>query len=392
MGWAGNSRLQRIGCRIGSGVNGLGESLNVSAARGSGCPPQPGIVATLITSAGLGTEPFVNAPLQPDGFAELTVTGGQATAIWEIVNSDVTSIEDLQIEVLARYPPSSPPVIVEAFLAPARLDGSTQVPSFAIPGGTSQNCSYSIRALPNPIPATGGLVELDVDTSPGCGWTPSLSSGPWIRFDSSRGYFQGKGIVRFAADENPGTARSATVLIQGQQVTLTQGGAGVSLPVPLITSPTEAQAVTSSAVTLGWQAVPGATGYSVWVTGPRGDAANAAVPSSSNSVVVSLPPGRYQARIRACSGGYSDDRCGPYSQRSFSVVPLQAPAGAVTVVSPADAAELTSSTNEFRWQALPGVVWYRVSITDGNRPVASVRVDAPLHPRFSLSRRVSTTG
>lgn len=333
--------------------------------------------ATLITSAGLGVEPFAEAPLQSDGFAELTVNGGQAFAIWEIVNSDPVAIEDLQIEVLARYPPSSPPILVEAFLGPARPENSTPVPAFAIPGGTGKNCSYSTRALPNTIPATGGLVEVDVETSPGCGWTPSLSPTSWIRFASSRGYFQGKGLARFVADENPGAARSATVSIQGQQVTLTQGGAGAPLPVPLITSPSEAQTVVSSAVTLSWQAVPGATGYSVWVTGPRGDAANAAVPSNSNSVAVSLPVGQYRARVRACSGGYSDDRCGPYAQRNFNVWLGLGPAGSVTILWPSSSAELTASTNEFRWQGVPGATWYRVSITDRFRPVAAVRVDAP---------------
>ncbi|MBL8176660.1 MAG: BACON domain-containing protein [Bryobacterales bacterium] len=77
-----------------------------------------------------------------------------------------------------------------------------------------RTCTY--RVLPmGPLPAGSGAVVVPVETQPGCATTLVPSSASWLYEMAS------ERIVHFAANPT-GRARSATLLVAGEQVTLTQ--------------------------------------------------------------------------------------------------------------------------------------------------------------------------
>lgn len=84
-------------------------------------------------------------------------------------------------------------------------------------------CSYSVSPSPASIGADGGTGTVTVTASASsCPWTASVGAGsPWLRVvGGSSG--TGSGTVTFAAEPNAGGARSGTLLVAGQGVTLVQ--------------------------------------------------------------------------------------------------------------------------------------------------------------------------
>lgn len=336
--------------------------------------------ATLISSAGLGDEPFSPAPLDSEGFGELVSSNGEAVAVWEVVNADTTAIEELRIAVLARYPAGAATPSARVDLGPARTNASQPVPSFSIQGGTAANCAPTARVR-NTIPASGGTAEIEVDTQPGCDWFFVPPDTSWIQLDSTRRFWQGKGVARAEVQANTGPPRSATARIASSPfsipVTIHQAGAGTAMPAPSILAPLPLQAIPSQAVTLSWQAVAGATGYSILVTQGFDQVLHSAVAAPNTSTLLSVPFGFSRVWVRSCSGGYNDSQCGPYAQRDFQVVTGVVPSGPAVVVNPTAGAVLTQSTNEFRWQPVSGAAHYLVEVWAYSRLAAAVRVDAP---------------
>jgi hypothetical protein len=92
--------------------------------------------------------------------------------------------------------------------------------SQAAPSGTS--CSYTVTPTGVNAAATGARPEVSVTTQPGCAWsaTPDAS---WVAvLEGATG--SGPGIVRLNIAGNDGGARSATVLVGGVAVRVSQEG------------------------------------------------------------------------------------------------------------------------------------------------------------------------
>ena len=81
-------------------------------------------------------------------------------------------------------------------------------------------CSYSLSAPASTLPAEGGSGSVSFATGAECSWVVS-SSDAWLRVTSATGG-SGPATVQFAADANPGSARTATLTIAGQTHTVTQ--------------------------------------------------------------------------------------------------------------------------------------------------------------------------
>jgi immune inhibitor A len=90
-------------------------------------------------------------------------------------------------------------------------------------------CSYSISPISANAVAAGGTGSFYVTTgAAGCAWT-ATSDSAWLHITSGSSG-SGNGTVAYSADANIGAARTGHITVQGQTFTLSQAGAGVSLP------------------------------------------------------------------------------------------------------------------------------------------------------------------
>jgi hypothetical protein len=80
-------------------------------------------------------------------------------------------------------------------------------------------CRYEVTPATQTVAPGGGTVNVAIDTLAGCSWQASVEAG-WIALTSTSG--TGSGDVSLRVDPNGGGTRSASLLVAGQTVTLTQ--------------------------------------------------------------------------------------------------------------------------------------------------------------------------
>ena len=84
-------------------------------------------------------------------------------------------------------------------------------------------CGFALSPAAVDIVAAGGEGRTNVSAGAGCAWS-AVSNAPWITItDGSSG--TGNGVVVFNAALNSGAARSGTITIGGQTLTVTQRAA-----------------------------------------------------------------------------------------------------------------------------------------------------------------------
>ena len=81
-------------------------------------------------------------------------------------------------------------------------------------------CRYAVSPLSHDVATAGGTITVNVQTQGSCDWT-AVSEAAWIRI-STGAKGKGDGAVSLAVDASSGTARSGTILVAGQTVTVTQ--------------------------------------------------------------------------------------------------------------------------------------------------------------------------
>ena len=85
----------------------------------------------------------------------------------------------------------------------------------------SEGCHFDVAPLSYSIDAGGGTRTVTITAGIGCAWT-AASNVPWITITSpSEG--SGNGALTFSAAATTGTARSGTLTVAGQAVTVVQG-------------------------------------------------------------------------------------------------------------------------------------------------------------------------
>ena len=83
-------------------------------------------------------------------------------------------------------------------------------------------CTYSVSS-PAPQPSAGGAFSIGITAAPDCPWQAALSgSAPWITINGAQG--SGAGAVSITLARNTGPSRTATLIIAGQSVAVTQAG------------------------------------------------------------------------------------------------------------------------------------------------------------------------
>lgn len=105
----------------------------------------------------------------------------------------------------------------------AARSGTVTIAGLTFTVNQASGCTYTVSPSAIPAAAGGGPGTFNVATSgPGCGWT-AVPDVPWISITGSA-TGTGGGAVNFTVQPNPGAARSGTINVQGQIVTISQGG------------------------------------------------------------------------------------------------------------------------------------------------------------------------
>jgi hypothetical protein len=164
----------------------------------------------------------------------------------------------------------------------ARLAGALALAALAlcVPACDKENqlappsCAYTATSSLSQFNAEGGTGTLTIQTAGSCSWTVTSSSS-WVAFTNSPSG-QGDGSVGFSVATNSGAdARTATLSVGGQAVTLSQAGSSGGPPCTYTLAPTTISAAATGltgAVTVTtqldcrWTAVSPQS----WITIPSG--------------------------------------------------------------------------------------------------------------------------
>lgn len=103
--------------------------------------------------------------------------------------------------------------------------GPTRVGRAVVAGQTftinqGQGCTFRVQPTTHNVPAAGGTGMMNVTAAEGCSWSAS-SDVSWITIQGVASG-AGNGAVMFAADASSGPARTGTLTVAGQKITVTQ--------------------------------------------------------------------------------------------------------------------------------------------------------------------------
>jgi hypothetical protein len=220
-------------------------------------------------------------------------------------------------------------------------------------------CRFTVSPLNSSVSASGANVTVTVDTLSGCAWT-AVSQTPWIHIASGASG-NASGPVAMAIDANSGGARSGTLAIAGQTVTISQAELPPApVPCSFAINPTafsaQAAGVTGSvavttAATCAWTAMSNVS----WVTFTT---VPPAAGSGTLGFSVAANPGAARSGTATIAG------------QTFTVT--QAAAGCTYGISPAgQSVDSAGGSGSFSvtasswcaWTASAGAQW--ISITSG---------------------------
>src|SRR5919197_950854 len=127
-----------------------------------------------------------------------------------------------------------------------------------------QTCSYSLSPASNAAPASGVAQSVSVTTTAGCNWT-AASNVPWITITAGASG-SGSAFVNYTVAANSGSsARTGTLTVAGQTVTVTQAAPCSYNVAPLTPSAPAAGGAQSVAVTTAAGCTWTATSTDTWI-------------------------------------------------------------------------------------------------------------------------------
>ena len=224
--------------------------------------------------------------------------------------------------------------------------------------GTTAACSYAVTPLSTSVAASGGTgPQITIDTQTGCAWT-AASNATWLSITSATSG-SGHASVSFSASANPGAARSGTLTVAGQTVSVSQPSASCVYTANPVTIPIPAAGATGTSITVtttagcAWTAASSVSWISI-TSGSSGSgngtvtidvAANSGAARSGTLTIAGQTVTVNQAAAAACS---------------YTVIPTTLPVaaggGATDPVTVTAAAGCT-------WTATSNASW--LSITSG---------------------------
>lgn len=143
----------------------------------------------------------------------------------------------------------------------AAIIGESQTtPTFTLTVTPGVACTYTVAPATQAFAANGGAGLVNITTASGCAWT-ATSSQPWILAAQATG--TGSGVLNYLISANAGAARSGTLTIAGQTLTISQSGTTGTLPLTITTGANLPSAIigTAYAATL---AASGGSGSYQW--------------------------------------------------------------------------------------------------------------------------------
>jgi hypothetical protein len=108
-------------------------------------------------------------------------------------------------------------IAVVALVASGACSKKTESTS---PTAPTPTCTYNISSTALSVAGTGGTAFLTVTANAGCAWTAS-SNATFVTLTSAASQ-SGNGTVNLTISENSGDARSGTLTVAGQTVTVSQ--------------------------------------------------------------------------------------------------------------------------------------------------------------------------
>ncbi|MDQ4123908.1 MAG: FG-GAP-like repeat-containing protein [Acidobacteriota bacterium] len=170
--------------------------------------PVPVITSLTPSSSGVGIafELIVNG----SGFVPESVVQ------WRGQNRATTFISSTQLraQILASDV-TTPGQFAVTVVSPEPVGGASNLVLFTV-----TNCTYSINQTNQQFPAAGGNGTVTVTTGGDCAWT-AVSNQPWITITGA-GNGTGTGTIAYTVATNLGQARSGTIVIAGQMLTINQ--------------------------------------------------------------------------------------------------------------------------------------------------------------------------
>jgi len=152
----------------------------------------------------------------------------------------------------------------------AANSGAARTGTLTVAGQTftvtqASNCAYSLSATSASAAAGGGTGAFNVTATSGCAWT-AQSNAAWITVVSG-GTGSGNGTVSYSVSPNTGAARSGTLTVAGQTITINQAAGAVTCTYSL--SPTSANVAGGGAtgsVNVGSSCAWTASSNVLWIT------------------------------------------------------------------------------------------------------------------------------
>lgn len=218
-------------------------------------------------------------------------------------------------------------------------------------------CSFAVSPLTTSVPASGGAgPHITVDTQTGCAWT-AASNATWLSVTSAASG-SGDASVAFSASTNAGAARSGTLTIAGQIVTVSQPSASCSysLNPSTVAIPAAGSTGTSVSVMTSASCAWSASSNAVWISIASGSTGNG---NGTVSIVVAANTGATRSGTVTVAGQtLTVNQAAAACTYSVSPTTLSAVAGGgatgpVTITTGAGCA----------WSAMSNVSW--LSITTG---------------------------
>jgi hypothetical protein len=212
---------------ITSGPRGAGSAtvaFNVAANTGA---PRTGVIRigprsfTITQQSGCTYSIDPTSQAMPAAGGETTVNvTAEASCTWTSVSGAPSWIS---VVSGASGAGSGPVRLAVAATTDAGRSGTATIAGLTFTVNQASGCTYTVAPAAIPAAAGGGPASFNVTTSgPGCTWTATTDAA-WITITGDA-TGTGAGAVNFTVQANPGAARTGTITVQGQVVTVSQAG------------------------------------------------------------------------------------------------------------------------------------------------------------------------
>ncbi len=237
----------------------------------------------------------------------------------------------------------------------------------------SEGCTFSVSPATYAPGPSGGSTVVSVTTAAACPWT-AVSNVPWITVAQGASG-TGPGAARLVVEPTAGPSRSGTVLVAGQLVTVSQGGACSFAVAPLAQPFPSAGGAGSASVETSGGCAWSASSNASWITltGPTSG-------TGTGAIAFTVAPLTGAARSGSISVAGVEIVVSQGSGCSFAISPASADVaaaggtGSVSVTAGADCA----------WTASSGAPWLTITAGasgTGNGTVQYSAAAAPGGPR-----------